>query len=74
MRDEYEERAAIIQYDGGYTREEAERMANQLAAYTGPDAKEIIIAWVREQGYVSGQVKIKQQGETVWVELVDEGE
>lgn len=43
----------------------------QIAAYTGPEAKNVILAWVREQGYVSGQVKIRQQGETVWVELVD---
>jgi hypothetical protein len=72
MREDYEERAAIIQYDGGYTREEAERMARQIAACSGDGAKEEILAWVREKGYTSGQVSIRQQGDTVWVELVDE--
>ena len=43
----------------------------QIAAACGPEAKEVIIAWVREQGYVSGQVRIRQHGESVWVELVD---
>lgn len=68
MDEDYEERAAIMQYDGGYTREEAEKMANQIVAYTGPDAKEIIIAWVREQGFTQDEVKILQRGETVWAE------
>lgn len=46
-------------------------MGNQIAAYTGPDAKERMIQWAKDNGYVSGQVRIRQQGETVWVELVD---
>lgn len=43
-------------------------MPNQIAAYTGPDAKEIIIQWVRVNGFTPDDVKILQRGETVWAE------
>lgn len=46
-------------------------MDRQIAAYTGPDAKDKMIQWAKDNGYVSGQVRIRQKGETVWVELVD---
>lgn len=35
LHDEYEERAAIMQYDGGLSREEAERLAWLLVYDTG---------------------------------------
>lgn len=38
-RDAYEERAAILEYDGGMTREQAERIAGRM--HPGP--------WVREE-------------------------
>lgn len=44
-------------------------MGHQIAAYTGPDAKDVILAWVREQGHTKDSVKILQRGETVWVEI-----
>lgn len=40
----------------------------QIAAYTGPDAKEVILAWVKEKNYTPNDVVIKKSGDTVWVE------
>ena len=35
LREAYEERAAIMEYDGGLSREEAEREARRLTGYDG---------------------------------------
>lgn len=35
LREAYEERAAIMEYDGGLSREEAEREARHLTGYDG---------------------------------------
>lgn len=35
LREAYEERAAIMEYDGGLSREEAEREARRLTCYDG---------------------------------------
>lgn len=43
-------------------------MGHQIAACTGPDAREVIVKWVREQGYTPDDVKILQRGDTVWAE------
>ena len=43
-------------------------MGKQIAACIGTGAKDVVIAWVKEQGYTKDDVKILQSGETVWVE------
>jgi len=40
LRELYEERAAIMEYDGGLTRQEAEEQAAILTGYTPPKPKE----------------------------------
>lgn len=40
----------------------------QIAAYTGSDAKEVIIKWVRDNNLTPDNVVIKKSGDTVWVE------
>lgn len=45
IMDLYEERAAIIQYDGGFPREEAEHMA---AVALGFDSKNKLLTWVKD--------------------------
>ena len=40
----------------------------QIAAATGPEAKDTIIKWVKDHGYTKDDVKILQRGETVWAE------
>jgi len=39
MRDDFEERAAIMEYEAGLPRVEAERLARQLAAQRGRQEK-----------------------------------
>ena len=38
LDDVYEERAAILEYDAGYTRHEAEQMAAQMQGYNNKSA------------------------------------
>lgn len=41
---------------------------SQISAYTGDNAKDIIIQWVRDNGYTPDDVRIKQRDGTVWAE------
>jgi len=67
--DHYEERAAIIEFDAGKTRHEAEILAREkLCVCCGDGAKEVVIAEAKARGFTCDEMKIAQKGDEVWAE------
>lgn len=50
QRERYEERAAIMEYDGGMSRQDAERAALSISASHTPSHQEVVVDSPKKEG------------------------